>query len=122
MKKTIKFLNILFFAAALIASCSKDNDPVDDNLFVGTYKGTLSYSDSGSNTDISTDNGKVTLVKVGDSYNFDFSDGIPSLKGIKMDKNQSILIDSSGALKIDEGKLTIVYIKGEKTWGANCTR
>jgi hypothetical protein len=106
----------------MLVSCSKDNDPTDDNLFVGTYKGSISFSDSSNNTDISTDAGSVTLVKVGDSYNFDFSDGIPSLKGIKMEKNQNILVDSSGALKIDQGILVIAYGKGSETWGANCNR
>jgi hypothetical protein len=59
---------------------------LDDNLFVGTYKGKVSYSDPDSETGITTDDGRVTLVKVDNSYNFDFSDGIPSLKGIKMEK------------------------------------
>lgn len=122
MKKTMKILGTLFLAVVFVASCSKENDPTDDNLFVGTYNGSVSYTDTDSNTDISTDDGRVTLVKVGDSYNFDFSDGIPSLKGIKMEKNQNILIDSSGALKIDEGNLTIAYSKDGETWGANCTR
>ncbi len=122
MKMFIRSLSILFVLTAVLVSCSKDNDPTDDNLFVGTYNGSVSYTDSGSNTDISTDDGRVTLVKVGDSYNFDFSDGIPSLKGIKMEKNQNTLVDSSGALRIDEGNLIIAYSKDGKTWGANCNR
>lgn len=122
MKMFIRSLSILFVLTAVMVSCSKDNDPTDDNLFVGTYNGSVSYNDSGSNTDISTDDGRVTLVKVGDSYNFDFSDGIPSLKGIKMEKNQNTLVDSSGALRIDEGNLIIAYSKDGKTWGANCNR
>ena len=122
MKKSIKILGILFFITALVASCSKDNDPTDDNLFVGTYKGSLSYTDEGSSTAITTDDGRVTLVKVGDSYNFDFSDGIPSLKDVKMEKNQNILINSTGTIKIDEGNLIIAYGEDGETWGANCTR
>jgi hypothetical protein len=83
MKSTIKIFGI-FFMAALATSCSKNDDPVDDNLFVGTYKGSVSYTESNNNTDISTNDGKVTVVKVGNTYNFDFSDGIPSLNGVKM--------------------------------------
>lgn len=113
---------MLFFVMAVGTSCSKDNDPVDDNLFVGTYKGSVGYSEPEDNTDISTDDGRVTLVKVGDSYNFDFSDGIPSLKGIKMDKNQNLLINSDGTVKIDEGTLIIAYTKNGESWTANCTR
>ena len=122
MKNSIKFLSILLFVTAGVTSCSKDNDPVDDNLFVGTYKGSVGYSENDGNTDISTDDGRVTLVKVGDSYNFDFSDGIPSLKGIKMDKNQNVLINSDGTVKIDEGTLIIAYTKDGEIWTANCTR
>ncbi len=122
MKNSIKIVSVLFFITMVVASCSKDNDPTDDNLFVGTYKGSVTYSEPSSNTDITTSDGRVTLVKVGDSYNFDFSDGIPSLKGIKMEKNQNILIDSTGTVKIDQGVLVISYSKGGETWGADCNR
>jgi hypothetical protein len=122
MKNSIKVLGMLFFVMAITASCSKDNDPSDDNLFVGTYNGQVSYSDPDSGTSISTDDGRVTLVKVGDTYNFDFSDGIPSLKGIKMEKNQNTLVSTDGAISIDEGTLIIAYTKGGETWGADSTR
>ncbi|WP_339715716.1 hypothetical protein [uncultured Kriegella sp.] len=122
MKKTIKFLSVLMLVCTVVTSCSKDNDPVDDNIFIGTYNGSVSYSEEESNTDIVTDDGRVTLVKVGDSYNFDFSNGIPSLKGIKMDKNQNLLINSDGTVKIDEGTLIIAYTLDGETWTANCSR
>lgn len=122
MMKTGKFLSLVFFVTAMVVSCSKDNDPVDDNVFVGTYRGSVSYSDSDSSTDISTDEGRITLVKVGDNYNFDFSDGIPSLTGIKIDKNENVYISSDGGITIDEGNLVIVYTKDGEVWGADCTR
>lgn len=122
MKKSMKIISMLFFVTALLTSCSKDNDPTDDNLFVGTYNGTVGYSEVDSATDISTNDGRVTVVKVGDSYNFDFSDGIPSLKGIKMEKNQNVLINSDGTVTIDEGTLIIAYTIDDEVWGANCTR
>ncbi|MDX1363185.1 hypothetical protein [Arenibacter latericius] len=122
MKKSIKFLSLLFITTVLIASCSKDNDPTDDDLFVGTYKGSVSYNNSDSDKSISSDNGSVTLVKVGDNYNFNFSDGIPSLTGIKMEKNQSVLISLDGTIKIDEGTLIIGYKKDNENWAANCDR
>lgn len=120
MKKIINVLGVLLMMIVLMTSCSKDNDPTDDNLFVGTYYGNVAYTDN--ETNISTDDGRVTLVKVGDSYNFDFSDSIPSLNGIKMEKNQNLLISSDGTIKIDEGNLTIAYSKDGKLWGADCTR
>ena len=120
--KTGKFFSVVFFMTAIMVSCSKDNDPVDDNVFVGTYRGSVSYSDSDSNTNISTDDGRVTLVKVGDNYNFDFSDGIPSLTGIKIDKNENIFVSSDGGITIDEGNLIIAYTKDSEVWGADCNR
>lgn len=122
MNKSIKILCLLFFSTLLITSCSEDNDPVDDDLFVGTYEGAIGYLETGSSTNISTNEGKVTLVKVGDTYNFNFSDGIPSLNGIKMEKNQSVLLSEDGAIKIDAGTLIIGYNKDDKTWTANCER
>ncbi len=120
MKKSINVLSIFLFAIVLMVSCSKDNDPTDDNLFIGTYKGSVAFSDT--ETNISTDDGRVTLVKVGDTYNFDFSNSIPSLNGIKMEKNQNLLINSDGTIKIDAGTLIIAYTKDGKLWGANCKR
>lgn len=122
MKKGLKFLGMLVLATVVFASCSDDNDPADDNLFVGTYNGSVSYSDPDSNTNISTDEGRVTVVKVGDSYNFDFSDGIPSLTGINIQDNENTFISTDGAISIDEGKLIIDYTSGGETWRANSTR
>lgn len=122
MNKSIKFIGLLFVATVVLFSCSKDNDPTDDNVFVGTYEGSVSYSESDSNTNISTEDGSVTLVKVGDSYNFDFSDGIPGLKGIKIDKNENVFVSSDGGITIDEGNLTIAYTQDGEIWGADCSR
>ncbi|MDT7827774.1 hypothetical protein RQM65_03730 [Pricia sp. S334] len=122
MKKSLKIIGIAFFTLALAVSCDNDNDPSDDNLFVGTYNGSVSYTDPDSNTDISTDDGRVTVVKVGDSYNFDFSDGIPTLKDVEMEKNQNVLINSDGTISIDEGTLIIAFTKGGEIWGADCSR
>lgn len=122
MKKSLKIFGMLFFTVALLASCDKDNDPADDNLFVGKYEGSVSYSDPESNTDISTDEGRVTVVKVGNSYNFDFSDGIPSITNIKMDKNQNTLISADGAISIDEDSVDIILTKDGESWTANVTR
>jgi len=122
MKKSLKILGILFFVVALAASCDNDNDPSDDNLFVGQYQGTVSYSDPESNTDLSTDDGQVTVAKVGDTYTFKFSDGIPTLTDIKMEKNQNTLVSADGAINIDESNLTIIYTKDGKTWKATTSR
>ncbi len=122
MKKSMKLLGMLFFVVALAASCDNDNDPADDNLFAGQYQGSVSYADPESSTNISTEDGQVTVVKVGDSYTFNFSDGIPMLKDIKMEKNQNTLISTDGAININESTLDIVFTRDGKVWGANCSR
>ncbi len=122
MKTISNYIGIVLLITTVTISCSKDNDPTDDNLFVGTYDGTISYSELESETNITTEDGRVTVVKVGDNYRFDFSNGIPSINGITMEKNQNILINSSGSIKIDEGELLITYTEEGETWGADCTR
>jgi len=122
MKKSMKFLGMLFFVVALAASCDNDNDPADDNLFAGQYQGSVSYSDPENSTNVSTEEGQVTVVKVGDSYTFNFSNDIPSLKDIEMEKNQNTLTTDDGAISIDASNLEIVYSKDGKTWGASCSR
>lgn len=122
MKKSIKFFGMVFFAVALLASCDNDNDPADDNLFVGQYQGTVGYTDPENNTDTNTDDGQVTVVKVGDNYTFNFSNGIPSLDDIEMEKNQNTLVAFEGAINIDESNVDILYTRDGKTWKATCTR
>jgi hypothetical protein len=122
MKKSIIILCVLIASVGVLKSCSKDNDPTDDNVFIGTYKGSVNFAEEENNTLVTTEDGKVTLVKFGDTYNFDFSDGIPSLNGIEMEKSQNVLINSDGTIKIDAGKLIIAYSKDGKVWGANCER
>ncbi|HEA21850.1 MAG TPA: hypothetical protein ENH87_13160 [Pricia antarctica] len=122
MKQTMKIFGMMFFAVALLASCDNDNDPADDNLFVGQYQGSVSFSDPDNNTETSTDEGQVTVVKVGNNYTFDFSNDIPSITGITMEKNQNTLISTDGAINIDANSVDILYTIDGKTWTANCTR
>ena len=127
MKNTLKILGLLslFLVAFTFTSCSSDDDPADNDLFVGTYKGNVSYVKAGEETK-SNENGSVRVVKVGDTYNFNFSDDIPSIKGIKIekDKNVAILVgtEESSYIRIDEGVLKILYIKDGATWTANAKR
>ena len=104
-------------------SCSKDDDPTDNDLFVGKSKGRVSYT-SGDKS-ITKDDGSVTVIKVGDKYTFDFSDGIPSIKNkeIKKGKNSYTLEWGEGSvIIIDESNLSINMIKEGEMWSANCKR
>ncbi|MCA5005495.1 hypothetical protein [Sphingobacterium bovistauri] len=125
MKNTIKILSLLFITFFAFSSCSKDDDPTDNDLFVGKYNGTVRYNE-GLNEVKSSTTGSVTVAKVGDTYNFNFSDAIPSLNGIKMKKGEgNIIILNDGALgniSISASNLNISYTKDGKTWFADCKR
>ena len=125
MKNTIKILSLLLITVFAFTACSKDDDPTDNSLFVGKYEGTVRYSEGLSEIKSNT-NGSVTVAKVGDTYNFNFSDAIPSLNGIKMKKGEGnviILEDGEfGSISISASELSINYTKDGKTWFANCDR
>lgn len=124
-KTSLKFLGIALIGALVLSSCSKDDNPVDNDLFVGKYKGSISYLDD--DTSINKEEGNVEVVKVGKNYNFIFSDKIPNLTGVqfKEDGDSSVInIDSDEAklIRIDASKLVIAYTKDGKIWTANCDR
>lgn len=125
MKKifTLVTLICLSIVAFSSISCSKKDDPADNNLFVGTYKGKISYSDGKEKK--AADNGSVTVVKAGNDYYFRFSDGIPDLKGVSFKKegdNTLVNIDLQEGVKlirIDASSLKILYTQDGKIWTAN---
>ena len=128
MKKifTLVTLICLSIVAFSSISCSKKDDPADNDLFVGTYKGKISYSDGKEKKD--ADNGSVTVVKAGNDYYFRFSDGIPDLKGVSFKKqgdNTLVNIDLQEGVKlirIDASSLKILYTQDGKIWTANGNR
>lgn len=124
MKTQIKFLTLLFILPLVFLGCSKDDDPADNDLFVGTYNGSISYT-SGS-TSTRTETGKVTVVKTGNNYDFKFSDGIPDLNGVEFNRNENeafwIGSTESTYIRITAGTLRIAFLKDGATWTANCTR
>ena len=125
MKKYILCLSLLLIAGLAFVGCSKDDDPADNDLFVGTYRGSVSYTKEGENK--SSDNGSVTVVKTGSDYNFVFSDGIPDLTGVRLRKdgdNAVISIEEgeAKAIRITASSLVIGYAKDGAVWTANCSR
>lgn len=130
MKNVIKILGIfmlVIFSAISLSSCSKDDDPINNDFFAGTYKGKITYVDGSSN--ISKDPGSVFVTKIasGTKYNFAFSDGIPDLNGIEFQQqgDHTLVMVGSNAtvyIRIDNNELKIAYNKDGKTWTANCTR
>ena len=129
MKKIIALVSVICLSLVAFSSisCSKNDDPADNDLFVGTYKGSISYSNGEKKE--SFDNGSVTVVKTGNDYYFRFSDGIEDLKGVSFKKegdNTLVNIDFKEGvqyIKIDASSLTMFYTnKDGKIWTANAKR
>ena len=78
MKKgfTLVTLICLVVVAVLSISCSKSDDPADNDFFIGKYKGKISYTVDGDTK--SVDNGSVTVIKTGNNYYFRVIQLIPS--------------------------------------------
>lgn len=125
LKTVFKLFSVVLITALVFTSCSKDDDPVDNDLFIGKYKGKISYVEG--DTNISKDDGSVEVVKVGKNYNFLFSDKIPNLTGVTFEKEgENVVInvgsDEAHLIRIDQSKLVIAYTKDGKVWTANCDR
>ena len=128
MKKLFTLVTLICISLVAFSSisCSKNDDPADNDLFVGTYKGSISYSNGEKKE--SFDNGSVTVVKTGNDYYFRFSDGIEDLKGVSFKKegdNRLVNIDFEDGvkyIKIDASSLTMLYTTDGKTWTANAKR
>ena len=128
-KNSFRFLGlfVLLFSLISLSSCSRDDDPADNDFFAGTYNGSISYNDG--TTSISKDNGSVFVTKIasGTKYNFRFSDGIPDLNGVEFEKtgdNTLVMVGSNATsyIRIDNKDLKILYSKDGKTWTANAVR
>lgn len=124
MKKTVQIFSMLLIALTVMVSCKKDTDPADRDFFVGTYKGTVSYRNG--ETTINSSDGKVTVSKVGETYNFYFGNNIPDITGVKFEKtgDNSYVSIGSGltGISIDASNLKMLVSKDGQTWTANCTR
>lgn len=125
MKNVLKFLGASVLLLFVVTACSKDDDPSDNDLFVGTYNGSIHYTSDSENK--SSDDGKVTVVKVGNKYNFAFSDGIPNINGIEFEEEDDNYYINIGGnelsyIRINESDLEIFYNVDGQTWEADCSR
>lgn len=116
---TLMIVSLMF-----MVSCSKDTDPSETDLFVGTYHGEISYSD-GEETIVDED-GRVTVAKVGDTYTFAFGTGIPNITGVKFERSDDNTYISIGdgltGITISESNLNMFVTNNEGTWTADCER
>lgn len=119
------FLALFVITSLVFVSCSDDDSPADSDIFIGKYEGTVSYTNGESST-IETD-GWVEVVKVGDNYNFIFSNDIPEITGVEFDSNGEVLL-SVGAnetyyIRVTAHTLDIEHLEnGNDFWTAHCTR
>jgi len=125
MKTSIKILSLLFISFIAFSSCSKDDDPADNDLFLGKYEGAVSFNGS-DDEDVSEPNGSVTVTKVGNNYTFNFSNGIPTLGDIVMEKgdNSTLVFQDGelGTIRITASSLNIAYARDNRVWAADCSR
>lgn len=105
-------------------ACKKDKDPATTDFFVGTYKGSVSYNKDG--TTITSSDGKITVSKVGETYNFFFGNNIPDVTGVKFEKSGDNTYISIGSgvtgITINASTLKMLVSKDGATWTADCTR
>ncbi|NLR82422.1 hypothetical protein [Chitinophaga eiseniae] len=125
MKSMLKIVGILLLAAIVFASCSKNTDPADTDIFAGTFRGKIGYIDNEKN--ISQANGSVFVTKIDTRYDFRFSDGIPDLTGVQFEKKDantltSVGSDGTGLITINKDKLVIGFTRNGRTWTADCNR
>ncbi|MHC5309653.1 hypothetical protein ACYSNM_06220 [Myroides sp. LJL116] len=125
IKKTVLGLSVALLGLFVVLSCSKDDDPVNNDLFIGKYKGKLTY-DFGDKH-INTSNGSVEVIKVGKNYNFLFSNDIPDLTGVEFEKDgENVVInvgsDQAHYIRIDQSTLVIAFTKDDRLWTADCVR
>jgi hypothetical protein len=117
---------LLFITSLGFVSCNNDDDsPSEHDIFVGKYDGFVSYSNGESNTEDSE--GNVEVVKVGDNYNFLFSNGIPDITGVEFETDGETLINVGNTetqyIRVTAHSLDILYTENENdVWTADCTR
>ena len=83
MKNTVKFIMLIAIVTFAIVSCKKDISLPSGSLT--TYVGDLAYTPT-SGMPIANTSGTATISGSKGSYTVSFSDGVPSLTGLKFDK------------------------------------
>ncbi len=123
--KMLGWMFVLFLTTSFLVSCSDDDSPADSDVFIGRYDGRVTYSNGESYTE--ENDGWVEVVKVGNNYNFLFSNGIPEISGVEFESDGEVLINVGATeiklIRVTASSLQIVYQENENdVWTASCTR
>ena len=92
-----------------------------------TYVGFIRYEKDGDER--FADNGQVEVTHDGNLYSFDFSDDIPDLTSVELERQGDILInvdvDRNGVVKIVDNGIKLIisdYVKDGAEWDAEGRR
>lgn len=123
--KMLGWVFVLFLTTSFLVSCSDDDSPADSDIFIGRYEGRVTYSNGESYTE--ENDGWVEVVKVGNNYNFLFSNDIPEISGVEFESDGEVLINVGATeiklIRVTASSLQIVYQENENdVWTASCTR
>ncbi len=97
---------VLVLSVLLITSCGSDDDGDDviADAFVtlpsevlDTYEGTLSYTPANGMGVVAETDGTATISRTGDTYTINFSDGVPSITGLRFIESSTGAYASVGA-------------------------
>ncbi|WP_299251386.1 hypothetical protein [uncultured Aquimarina sp.] len=125
LSKVVLVLSVLF-----ITSCGSDDDGVVADAFVTlptdlltTYNGELTYTPGDGMGIVAGVDGTATISGSGSTYTISFSDGVPSLTGLRFIGNgngsyASVATDGSSAgISIESDELRIGARVGSDSWG-----
>ncbi len=123
--KMLGWIFAVLFASSFMVACSDDDSPADSDIFIGKYDGRVTYSNGESYTE--ENEGWVQVVKVGNNYNFLFSNDIPEITGVEFESDGEVLINVGATetqlIRVTANSLQIIFTENENdVWTATCTR
>lgn len=125
-------LLLVLLSSVFACSNEKDDDPKSSasvevpSTLVTTYTGALSYTKS-DGTFKANEEGKATLTKSGSTYTITFSDGVPSVSGLRFSSANGAYATTSSdgsvaGISVKDPTLDINVTKSDATWSFSGTK